>query len=305
MENQDESFKKLQEKFVAAGKKDEFIIPAAALQAGLDFEAVEAYMPPSLDSGQLLEMMAAILDGVSEQILEQFKTGKFSASDMREMRLGNRGDVLMQNLFQEVSNLTELVGRTGYQDQLKIVAKMCRDIKKDLAQIKEQDVKDANMKREESSRKDEAVSEGSIEDLQRLEEGAGQEVSKTGQRQVVPEEEQEGPGGEYYHEETDSIIAPVLKPRKNNRFLAFFRRINTGKIEDREEEKKLSVMNFMQKDLDEERLTAALEAVRKGVPYEHLSHVVDSDCSAEKIRLLTSIYLYIFNGEAPAAYTPA
>lgn len=305
----EEVFVRMQEAFLAAGKKEEFCIVGAALQAGLDLEAVETYMLPTLDAGQLLEMMAAIMDKMPKRVLEQFKTGKLSADDMREMRLGSRGDMLMKSLFQEVSNLTELVSQRDYQEQLKTIIKMCKDTKKELAQLK---LTASNPEEGRMRETNEAAMEGSIEDLQKLEEAEGvflgmpKVENAEGVFVEKPKvEKAKEISTDYYHAESGSFIEPVSKPKKSNRLLAFFRRLNVGKIETREEEKKLSVINFMQKNLDEETLTAALEAVRKGVPYDHISHVVDADSSPEKIRLLTTVYLYMFGGEAEAAYAPA
>ena len=108
------------------------IVGVAAL-AGVPEEKIDKYMVTKLDSAQLVEMLAALLDGVPEKTLDTFSLGNTSAEDMRTYRLNSRGDRLMDTVAEQVVQLRELVEKLSGPDK---VTKLMREMKTDITSVK-------------------------------------------------------------------------------------------------------------------------------------------------------------------------
>lgn len=303
----EEIFKKMQEDFVAAGKKDEFIIAAGALQAGLKPEEVEKYMTSKLSAEQLLEQIAGMLDGLSKQTLSQFAKGSISAEDMQIMRLNSRGDSLVGIMLQEIRNLSETILDMNYGKEITDLSKSVKDMKKEFAKMKEEIAKiqkpEASEETIEDIQRMEAREQQQAKQKQRIDEAAVESsFSESGENTEAPSAPQSFAQPEAYKNfEKDVVIQRKKKTDHTKGLLSFFRHMNSDRIEQDEEEKRLSVIEFVKDGLDDEKLEAVSEAVRCGVPYDHLRYLIDKQGNAEKIRKMTQIYLYLFSSSQAVA----
>ncbi len=298
-----EVFESLQETYVSAGKKEEFVIAAAALQAGFDPERVVKYMPAALNKQQLIEQLAGMEDDLPKGTLEQFSKGKISAEDMRNLRLNSRGDARMDMLLQEIRNLNETLLDPPTSKDMANLVKTVKEIKKDLTGLKAQ-MDHLNNNLNSPDRKE--AGEETIQDLQEMEAsmdktGSAGVSSSTGE--ISKSDQKMDTNIDFMDTNTNTIIEKSQRPAAPfaTRLLNIFRKANAGQIERDEDSKRLAVLSFVNEGLDDDKLQAVSESLRLGVPYEHLRYVVDKNGSAEKIRKLTEIYMFLFDSEQPAA----
>lgn len=293
-------FEEMQTAFQDAGQREKLVYVSAALSAGAVPSKAKRFMTLNLDNAQMAEMMVALIDGLPDETLEVFSGGGISAEDMKTFRINSRTDASLEMLMQEMHDLSDTMTNLVDQRDIKNILKSIRGVKKDIDYIK--DNMPLAIKAEDAE-----TTSTEVDGAERIEESTEMKAEETANDAVTSTVEAETEGGDrepdayYYDGATFEKAAKTKDDNIRSRILAFFRRANTDKVEHDEETKKESVMEFLKSGLADDQLEAALEACRAGVPYEHLQYIVDKQGSANKIRLMSKLYMYIFSGEEAAA----
>ncbi len=304
-------FSEKQTEFINAGKRESLAIVSAALAADVEPDKVKEYMTPNLDTAQLIEQMVALIDGLPDETLKVFAGGGITAEDMRTLRLKSRVDTTLDNLMQEMRDLSDTVTDIISRKDITSIIRNLKSIKKDteyitgnmLVAVKpdEEIVPEENEEPEVTPEMAAAAIVPETEQIGKEVGAAKSEREAVSSSAETAETEIEDTG---IYSIDDSIIERTPQPKKEGRmtrFMAYLRGTNTDKVEHDENNKRLAVMEFLKDDLKDDQLEAVSEACRAGVPYEHLKYIVDKHGSADKIRIMSRLYMYIFDGSDAAA----
>ena len=297
-------FNEKQTEFINAGKKESLAIVSATLAADVEPEKVKNYMTPNLDTSQLIEQMVALIDGLPDETLKVFAGGGIPAEDMRTLRLKSRVDTTLDNLMQEMRDLSDTMTDIISRKDITSIIRNLKSIKKDTDYITgnmpvavKADIEVVPEEEEEDVAENATVM-AAAEQEHTKEEPSTIKAERGAVNSATEAAETEAEDTGVYSFE-DTLIERTSQPKKEGRMtriMAYFRGANTDKVEHDESNKRLAVMEFLKDGLKDDQLEAVSEACRAGVPYEHLRYIVDKHGSADKIRIMSKLYMYIFDG---------